>query len=402
MQPRPLPAALAIGALAQALFSWRLTIPHRLYFDEVHYVPAARTLRALSGPANTEHPLLGKALIALGMALFGDNSLGWRALSTLAGTATVLGIFWILWLMTGRTRTAMLGSLLVLCNFTVFVQARIAMLDGFMTAFVVGALGAMLWAMRGAGAQVWRRWLAGSVLLGLAVGTKWTAVPYVAYAAVAFLLLKRPHRWPGLRPIPALAILGTASLATYFATFAPAFFYVDRPLTLATLVPFQFEMLALQTQILAPHTYQSAWWSWPLMLRPIWYLYEEADGAQRGVLMIGNVAILWGGLVAVAAGLCTRERLPLVAAGLWIGSFAVWAIIPKSLGFFYYYYLPSIWLCVVIAILFDHYRDRLRHGDAAFLMLAGGLFVYFYPILSAAALPESRAFLRWIWLAGWA
>ena len=45
---RPAPALLALLAIAQTIFSWRLTTPHTLVFDEVHYVPAARTLLALS------------------------------------------------------------------------------------------------------------------------------------------------------------------------------------------------------------------------------------------------------------------------------------------------------------------------------------------------------------------
>ena len=94
---------------------------------------------------------------------------------------------------------------------------------------------------------------------------------------------------------------GVASIATYFATFAPAFFYQSNPMTLARLIPFQCEMLALQTQVLTPHNYQSSWWSWPLMLRPIWYFYEPDQGAMRGVLLIGNPVIMWTGLIAVAA-----------------------------------------------------------------------------------------------------
>ena len=185
---RPLPAAIGIGLVAEALFAIRLTTPHRLVFDEVHYVGAARVLRTLSHATNIEHPLLGKTLIAAGMMVFGDNALGWRAFSTLAGTAVVVGVFAILWLLFGRLRTAAFGAALTILNFTVFVQARIAMLDGFMAAFVVTGLATMLWSMRGTGAQVWRRWIAGAVLLGLAVGTKWTAVPYVAYVAAAFVV----------------------------------------------------------------------------------------------------------------------------------------------------------------------------------------------------------------------
>ncbi len=402
---RPLPLALLIGALAQALFSWRLTIPTKLMFDEVHYVPAARTLWALEGPANTEHPLLGKALIGLGIALFGDNSLGWRFLSTLAGTAVVVGVFAVLWLGLRRIRPAVVGAACVLLNFTVFVQARIAMLDGFMAAFVVTGAACLLWSMRSSGASAWRRWIAGAALLGLATACKWTAAPYVAFAALAFLALRRPGRWEGMHPLAALAVLGGVSVAAYAATFLPAFFYAREPLTWATFVPFQLEMYARQTQVLTPHTYQSDWWSWPLDLRPVWYLYEPVDGAQRGVLMIGNPAVMPGGLVAVAAcaWLWLRRRDPAAgsAAALWIGSLAIWAAIPKSLGFFYYYYLSSIWLAIALAVAFDALRDRLRYWDEMFLVLAATLFIHFYPILSAAALSGPGAFGRWMWLRTW-
>lgn len=404
---RPLPAALLIGLVAQALFCWRLTTPHMLMFDEVHYVPAARTLASLSGPANIEHPLVGKTLIALGMRLFGDGPLGWRALSTIAATAVVTGVFALLWLLFGRLRTASVGAVLTLLNFTVFVQARIAMLDGFMAAFVVTGLAALLWAMSAQGRAVWWRWLLGAVLLGLAVGTKWTALPYVGAAGLAYAVARwrRPQLWPGIHPLVALALLGAASGATYLATFWPAFLYANDPLTLARLLPFQIEMYARQTQVLPPHTYQSAWWTWAFDWRPVWYLYEPADGAQRGVLMLGNPAVMWGGLVAVVACLAAWARGRDGKAGgialLWIGSVAMWALIPKSLGFYYYYYLSSIWLSLAIAAAFDHWRARLRYWDEAFLALAAVLFVHFYPILSAAALSGPASFRGWMWFASW-
>ena len=404
---RPLPVAACLGLLAQLLFCWRLTTPHILVFDEVHYVPAARMLRDFAGPVNIEHPLLGKTLIALGIMLFGDGPLGWRALSTVAASAVVTGVFAILWLLFGRIRTASVGAVVTALNFTVFVQARIAMLDGFMAAFVVTGFAALLWAMHGRGAAVWRRWLLGGVLLGLAIGTKWTALPYLGFAGLAYLVARwrRPALWPGLHPIPALALLGATAALVYLATFWPAFLYAREPLTLARLLPFQIEMYRQQTQILPPHTYQSTWWTWPLDLRPIWYLYEPADGAQRGVLMLGNPAVMWGGLVAVVACLAAWLRDGDARAGgvalLWVGSIAMWAIIPKSLGFFYYYYLSSIWLALAIAAMFDHWRVRLRYWDEGFLALTGVMFVHFYPILSAAALRGPTAFRHWTWFASW-
>ena len=90
-RPRhPLVVAILIGLAAEALFLWGLATPHTFVFDEVHYVPAARQLLALAGPVNTEHPLLGKEIIAAGIALFGDNAFGWRIFSTLAGASVVM------------------------------------------------------------------------------------------------------------------------------------------------------------------------------------------------------------------------------------------------------------------------------------------------------------------------
>ncbi len=405
---RPLPAAIGIGIAAETLFAFRLTTPHILVFDEVHYVGAARVMRTLSHATNIEHPLMGKILIAASMIVFGDDALGWRAFSTIAGTAVVVGVFAILWLLFGRLRTAAFGAALAMLNFTVFVQARIAMLDGFMAAFVVTGLATMLWAMRGTGMQVWRRWIVGSVLLGLAVGTKWTAVPYVAYVAAAFVVVKWRGRdaWPGMGVLPALLILGVVAGTTYLATFAPAFFYADDPMTPAKLIPFQTTIYAEQTQILPAHTYQSGWWTWPLLIRPIWYLYEVTDGAERGILMLGNPAIMWGGLVAVA--LCLwgwwrgRDHRLGAAAMLWAGSVAMWAIIPKSLGFYYYYYLSSIWLPIAIAAAFDRFgRGRLRYWDESFLVLSLGLFGYFYPIIAATPLSGPQSFRHWMWSGRW-
>jgi dolichyl-phosphate-mannose-protein mannosyltransferase len=419
-RPRPFLVAILIGLVAEMLFLWGVATPHKLVFDEVHYVPAARALLALKAPLNTEHPLLAKEFIAAGIALFGDNSLGWRFFSTIAGTATVMGVFAILWLLFRRTRPAVMGAAFALLNFTIYVQARIAMLDGFLAAFTVLAIAAMLWAMTAPPGRAWRRWVLSAGLFGLAVAAKWVAAPYLAFAGFAFLTVRwhdkrslagmlsgkdQPH-WPGLPTTPALVVFGLVAIATYFLTFLPALFYHDDPMTLAGLLPFQAQMYAQQTQVLPPHTYQSSWWTWPLLIRPIWYFYEPADGAMRGILMLGNPAILWGGLLAVLACLWGavrgRDGRLLFAGSLWIASYLPWIVIPKSLGFFYYYYLPSIFLCVALAAALDRYaKGRLKYWDEGFLVICFGLAVYFFPILSSASLVNDQAFQHWMWFSSW-
>ncbi|TPG22352.1 phospholipid carrier-dependent glycosyltransferase [Sphingomonas koreensis] len=422
-KPRPLLVALLIGLAAELLFLFRLAFPHKQMFDEIYYVPAAKTLWALDRPVNIEHPLVGKELIGLGIRLFGDTPFGWRIASTIAASAVVMGVFAIGWLTFGKLRPAVIAALLTIVDFTVFIQARIAMLDGFMAAFLVLAVAAMLWAMRGPNGVRAKLTLA-ALLLGLAMGAKWTALPFLGFAGLAFILIRlrdarvakrdlesalygrdQPH-WPGLAMLPALLILGVVSILTYLATFTPALCYAHDPLPLARLIPFQARMYAEQTQVLPPHTYQSSWWSWPLDIRPVWYLYERVDGAQRGVLMIGNPAVVWGGLLAVLACLYGWWRdgswRLLGVAGLWIAGLAIFIVIPKSLGFFYYYYPSSIFLSLALAGAFDHFAwAAKRRLDEWFVILAIALFGYFYPILSSQALADPQSFQHWMWLPTW-
>ncbi|PKP93470.1 MAG: dolichyl-phosphate-mannose--protein mannosyltransferase [Alphaproteobacteria bacterium HGW-Alphaproteobacteria-16] len=407
LEHRPVLLGLLIALAALILFSVGLHRPGVLLFDEVHYVTAARVLIDLSHPVNPEHPLLGKSLIALGMLIFGDNPIGWRAMSALAGGLTIAGVYSFTVLLTRATRPGLFAALFAVLGQLVFVQARIGMLDVFLGLFLVWAGVAFLLAMRAEGKAV-RWWIACAALLGAAVAVKWAAVPYVALAGLAFLWLRRGDaaRFGGMGWLSGLALLGMVSIGTYFLSFVPAFFYTANPLTILTILPFQYEMWQLQTQVLPPHNYQSSWWSWPLMLRPMWYFYEPDQGAVRGVLLIGNPAVLWGGLVAVGAcwwaGVREKAAAPLAAAILWTFSLGVWAIIPKSLGFFYYYYLPSIILCVALAVAFHHYARVVNRRDEWFLVLCVGVFAWFYPILAALPLNGERGFERWILFPSWA
>ncbi|TKD50113.1 glycosyltransferase family 39 protein [Sphingomonas baiyangensis] len=394
---KPLHAAILIALAAQLLFTLGIHRPAGLVFDEVHYVPAARTLLTLSEPVNTEHPLMGKMLIGAGIALFGDNPIGWRAMSTLAGTLTVLGGFAILWMLFARIWVAALGAGLLMLNQTLFVQARIGMLDGFLGAFLTLGIAALIWALTTPPPRRLPRLALAGALFGLAVATKWAAIPYVAAACLLLLATQ-----PGRAQLTAPLAFGTAALAVYFASFTPAFFYWCDPLAPADLVAFQFEMYAQQTKILSDHPYQSDWWSWPLMLRPIWYFYEPDQGIMRGILLIGNPVVMWGGLVAVAACLWAGwrgSRAHLALAALWILSLAIFAIIPKSLGFYYYYHLSGIFIALALAAALA--LPRSPRPAAVALGAAVIAFAYFHPIVSGAALVNNQAFNHWMWFDSW-
>jgi dolichyl-phosphate-mannose-protein mannosyltransferase len=250
--------------------------------------------------------------------------------------------------------------------------------------------------------------------MGLAMASKWSAVPLAMLPGLAFLALKMTR---SAHPLPqrvslaeAAGWLGALPLAVYWLTFAPAFFY---PANAGPVDPLGFlaqheAMIALQQGVTQTHAYQSAWWQWLPNLRPIWYLYEVTEGAQRGVILLGNPLTMLVGLPALAwcgwAGFA-RKRIDALAMTLcFLASFGVWLLPGKPVQFYYHYLLPGAFLAGALALALD--AAWARNGTmrtASITVLAASLFVFawFWPILSAAPLGGPMAFVKWMWLDSW-
>lgn len=429
--PPPHPAdpwgwCIAIAAIFAALACVRLTIPSAPFFDEVHYLPAARDMLEVwnGGEApyqNREHPLLGKTLIALGMALFGDNPLGWRIMSVIAGTVAIGASTRAMWNASADRYATIAFGVLLIAGFHLFVHARIAMLDIFM----VSALSIAVWmfaaAIRKPEQGRWRLALAG-VAIGCAMGAKWNAVPLATVFGLAFfaarlsagrrrpLLSQRGAPVPGISLIEAFVWLGIVPLVTYALTFAPGYWLGDEfhpsPLASGGLLEFHREILQLQQQVLSPHPYQSTWEQWALNTRGIWYLYEETDGAQRGVMLIGNPLTMLLGLPALVwclvAGIHSRNWAKLGVVAGYAVSLGFWIVAPKPVQFYYHYFIPSLFLLGALALSLSDIRNAGWPRFAyAILAASVAIFVMFFPILSAAELADSRSFTNWTWLDGW-
>jgi dolichyl-phosphate-mannose--protein O-mannosyl transferase len=427
---RPRDPLVWIGALTglfALLTGWRLGIPSKFYFDEVHYIPAARELLSLfeTGAGeyrNREHPLLAKELIALGMGLFGDTPLGWRVMPWLAGVLAYFAALRALWHASHDRYATLAFALLLATGFHLFVHARIAMLDIFMAS----ALAVAAWQFAAAIAQPeqgrWRLALTG-IAIGCALGAKWNAIPLAMVPGITFfiarvaagrrrlLLSRRGAPVPGITLVEAFVWLGIVPLLVYAATFLPGYWLATdlhpSPLAEQGLIGLHREIFDLQSQLKVPHRYMSQWQQWVLNTRGIWYLYEPVDGAQRGVLLVGNPLTMWLGLPALvwclAAGLWRRNGARLAAALGYAASLGLWVIAPKPVQFYYHYLVPAFFLLAALALACSDLRRLPRGGWLAGGVLAGALvvFAYFFPVLAALPLEGPDAYLDWMWLKGW-
>ena len=415
-------AAIALAFLALA---WhRLGIPTAIYFDEVHYVKASRALLRLDR-ANPEHPMVGKEMIAAAMYLLGDKPLYWRVPSLLFGTIGLFAFGRTMWFVSHRRFATIAGMLLLFTSFAWFIQSRIAMLDMVMAGFVMVALwqfaaATQLPVSKPPRRARWRLALCG-VCLGLALGSKWSVVPVAVLPGLVFLFARlNDHGWRlltrnGTRPVPGISLLeaalwlGLVPIAVYWASFLPGFFWNGAPIDWRHPIVWHRYMLQLQDSVVKLHPYRSVWYQWVIDYRSVWYLYEKVDGAQRGIVLIGNPFSMWAGIAAFVwclwAGFRHRRSDALAFAILYFASLSLWFDNGKPIQFYYHYLLPGSFLMGCLALALDalwRRRDRWRWAGPGGVAVAVGIFVYFYPIISAAVLHEGRqSYVRWMWLHSW-
>ncbi len=431
------------------LFVVYIQFPAKLNFDEFHYIPSARQFLDLAENRNYEHPPLGKELIALGMGIFGDRPIGWRFMSTIFGAFTVVGTYAAGAALFRTQLSALFVALMTGFNNLVYVQARIAMLDTFMMAFLVWAFALGLCAffplhapasLEAGRARRLRNLNRSGIAIGLACACKWFAIiPWITLIGVGALyrLMKAwSVRFDSPTPrtsLPAFfplevqdftfrELLGAwllIPLAAYYATFLPFLWIIKNDGNAFTvrdiLVRMQWRMWDGQLRVVSPHPYSSTWAQWPLMTRPIWYAFDASGDKQfvRGVALIGNPLVLWGGLAALAWTFWDWIRTRTFAAFWIVATYGTmtfsWALIPRKIAFFYYYYPSAILLGFAWAYVLQRNSEDLGPEDSPqlplvlhLIVLAGtlALFVYFLPILSAWKIPFSE-YRSWMWFRSW-
>ncbi|MGZ3688363.1 MAG: phospholipid carrier-dependent glycosyltransferase [Bdellovibrionota bacterium] len=452
---RDLIISATILAAFQLLMLIRLSYPSTPSFDEGYYVSAAGQFLHHDVNENWSHPPLAKLLMAAGMAFAGEGPLGWRIIGTLFGTLTVAGMAAFAWALFGSPQAALWTALFCVFNQVIFVQSRIAMLDTYMFGFTSWSLAALAMAIREGGRRKRGMWvIAASALLGLATCCKWSAAAaWPLGAAILVIFNKRETilSW-GRLLIAWTAPFVTAYLLPFLIcigmihpSFAPplgppaAAQDPGRPLAplerpqekpsvygIGSLMGLQTQMLEAQVGLKERKLeYISPWWSWPLMERPVWYFSETGiddfhEMQGRGVVLLGNPLIQWGGALGAALmviwlpihalrrGKRSRARIKpqelragwIVLAFYLLFAFC-WAVLPRKSSFYYYYYPAATLLSLVWTWWLLRLPTRLsRWVPWAVLAVCAALFAFFYPILTGLQLPI-ESIQRRIWLSTW-
>jgi len=424
-------AVTSVTAVAGLLRLVRATTPHSLVFDEHYYAISACEFVFGNGPpchrpgllsVAPVHPPLGEWLIAFGIRIFGFRSGGWRMASLVAGTLTVALLFLLARRLLRSTPAATIVSGLLAIDFLHFVHSRLAMLDIFVSFFVVAAFLFAIYDRDSDRAIGWigerpgwrqrvlaRRWrVAAGVALGCAVASKWSGVPYLMVVPVLIFVWEAQQRagsnrrehWFGTirHEGPSLAACFLIlPLIVYVLSYAGrlhgAIFALPwaRGSWVREFLAAQRAMLDFHLSLNQMHIYASAPWSWPFLKRPVVYSFDPHGTQYATVMALGNPLVWWSALAAfgyLAVRWLRGHRgggEALILAGFAAGWLPWFVFGPFRETMFLYYLLPSVpFMCLALGYVIARviHRPVGRILVTSFVAASVGLFVFFYPVIA--------------------
>jgi dolichyl-phosphate-mannose-protein mannosyltransferase len=412
--------AAIIFIVAHVVLLLGITAPDKLYFDEVHYVPAARQmlLPVVQEPIlNPMHPPLAKEIIALSIKAFGDVPLGWRYPAALFGALALVGVYLGALALFASQERAVAAALLAFFNQMLFVQSRIAMPDVFALAFCLFAIAAFIHGFRQR--QPHLAFALAGFSAGLASACKWSGLFVLAtcIATVAAIRLMqgwrtrfadadaedwyRPDLWPDFRLAHFIVCFVLIPSAVYLATFVPLYGF-----SFPDIMEAQRRIFADNTTTaIAGHTYMSAWPSWPFLVRPVWYLFEKVgDDRFAAITFLGNPLVLWPALIALVIALrdwiVGRSRVAFLVLAFYLGPYLAWALLPRTLGFIYYY-LPAATTASFVLVYALTRKPAPRWLLWAFVAIGCTGFIVMLPVTAAFIETSMATFNRLMLFQSW-
>ena len=343
--------------VATAMRFWHLGRPAEPVYDETKVLTQAQAFLHGWRPPYSSHPPLGKMIVALSVALFGNDPWGWRAANAILGSALVPITYLLARRLFRSKLAASIAAVLVLCDGMFLVASRLAMIN-----IVYITLGAwaylMLWCFVQNPEPPSRRLqlVAMSVLLGLFVSSK-AAISEVAVLlslgivsitlfveVPAGLSIDRAKMVARKVTVTCGLVVGIV-LLVFLTVFLSYYWVVWRGIGEVV----TYHQRVFQHNLGMPSNFpdSSPFWSWPLLLHPYAYWKKDLLNGTVEVMWCGGNPLLWWAvlpaiLIAFIRGYEQRSMTWTFLAAGYVAYFAMW--IPVRRYLFIYSYMPAFYL----------------------------------------------------------
>ncbi|MDE1975307.1 MAG: phospholipid carrier-dependent glycosyltransferase [Patescibacteria group bacterium] len=328
---------------------------------------------------------------------------------------------------------AMVAGLVVALENSLVVQSRFILFDSMLLTFGFGAL--LCWQeydkRRAEGRLVGSRgaFLAASAILAAcSYSVKWTGLAFL----LAIIILESRTlyaRKPGfIRKLASLlAVYAVAGIIIYAGTFAVHFALLPHPGSgdafvssgfhsenlAGQMIDLNYDMFSANSRM-SPHQYQSSWWSWPLMLRPIFYW----QGSNAYIYLLGDPFTYWLSSLAmlfvtgyVIRGVIRRrygtsQNPGMNGASVFLlvcfgANYIPFMFITRPM-FLYHYQAALAVAILAVAWILDGIKIRKWKMIAVAAVTAMSLcgFIYWSPLTYGLPLDQNQLQAR-MWLSGW-
>ena len=177
-------ALLLVTAVAGIIRVHHLSLPRNFILDELYasdgclYIGHPPSECRTDAEITSMHPPLAKWMIGAGIWAFGFREAGWRITAAVAGTLTIAALYLLARTVLNSTLAATLASGLLAIDFLHFAFSRTAMLDIFVTFFIVIAFLCLAYYRAYVSSSLrWGALAFGGIAAGAAGASKWSAWP---------------------------------------------------------------------------------------------------------------------------------------------------------------------------------------------------------------------------------
>lgn len=407
------------------------TVPIRIsylnssYFDEVYF---ARTAYEYANGLTTEewtHPPLGKLIQMIPILFLGMNTFSYRLMGNIAGILMIPVIYIFAKDLFKKRKWAILAAILMTFDCFHFAQTRMGTVDSFLVLFIMlSSLFMYRYCSLDDNAPLKKKLInlgLSGIFVGCSIATKWTGfyaglalcIAFFTHFIISNIKGRKNHKKVKFEKDDLIVILSCIG----FFVIIPLVIYILCYLLFPNLYPYHINgisdiiketeaMYKYHATLDATHDFTSKWYTWPLMVKPVWYYVSYFNGDLKGTITgIGNPAIWWFGILgAIYVLIDTIKNRKKETSYILLFILCMWLpyVFIGRIMFMYHYFpvLPFIMLANVALIKWI--TDKINDNSVYYFYIGVVIlfFIYFFPIISGSI--ETANFIdKFKWFKSW-
>jgi len=405
--------ALTVFSFITSLIN--INFPAHKIFDEVYRITRAEMF--FSGQSYfSPQPRFGKALLILGMLVFGDNPLGWRIIQVITESLLVPVGYLVAKKIFKYKYSGLLTAFFITFELIYLAYSRVGVTTMNLAFFRVLSLLLFILSTENKDLKSKVFYFLCAIITGLTIAIKWTALSLLPifwlWGKTKNNLKNTLHKNLSFKILFLVIIVLTYTLTFMGEKGNFQYDHLKYNMPDSNFIEglISWHKLAFNTHLHAHnhHPCSSKWYTWPLMYKPM-LMYWSFDTISKKITCIlgfGNPIIWWSGILAILFQLFLlffkRDRIMIFLLGSYFISFLPYTFITRPM--FLYHYLSSLFILILILeyTFVNLYKEK-KYLRPVLMLLIGlivAAFFYFYPFVNGYPI-SIEEYKHRLWFESW-